>query len=63
MPRGLLDQTPGLYDEVRLAQLGLEPSGITAREVPDTDHYSVLWAPQGVAAIADSVRAAASRQD
>ncbi|MGY1638418.1 alpha/beta hydrolase [Geodermatophilus sp. SYSU D00742] len=59
--RGLLDQTPGLYDERRLAGLGLEPSGITAHEVPDTNHYSILWAAQGVAAIADATRAAAAR--
>lgn len=59
--RGLLGQRPGLYDEVRLADLGLEPSGITAHEVPDTDHYSILWAEQGVAAIAEAVRAAAAR--
>ncbi|MGY1781406.1 alpha/beta fold hydrolase [Geodermatophilus sp. SYSU D01036] len=59
--RGLLDQTPGLYDEVRLASLGLEAAGITAREVPGTNHYSVLWADEGVAAIADEVRAAAAR--
>lgn len=59
--RGLFDQRPGLYDEVRLASLGLEPSGIIAREVPDTNHYSILWAEQGVAAVADAVRAAAAR--
>jgi pimeloyl-ACP methyl ester carboxylesterase len=59
--RGLQDQTPGLYDEVRLAQLGLEPAGITAREVPDTNHYSILWAAQGVEAIAAAARAAAAR--
>ncbi|MBM7806506.1 pimeloyl-ACP methyl ester carboxylesterase [Geodermatophilus bullaregiensis] len=59
--RGLLDQTPGLYDEVRLAGLGLESAGITAREVPDTNHYSVLWADQGVAVVAEEVRAAAAR--
>ncbi|MGY1736899.1 alpha/beta fold hydrolase [Geodermatophilus sp. SYSU D00684] len=59
--RGLLDQTPGLYDEVRLASLGLEAAGITPREVPGTNHYSVLWADEGVAAIADEVRAAAAR--
>ncbi len=60
-PRGLLDQTPGLFDERRLAQLGLEPSGITAREVPDTNHYSILWASQGVEAVAAAVREAAVR--
>ncbi|MGY1707720.1 alpha/beta fold hydrolase [Geodermatophilus sp. SYSU D00697] len=59
--RGLLDQTPGLYDETRLAGLGLEPSGITAREVPGTNHYSVVWSPEGVAAIAAAVREAAAR--
>ena len=59
--RGLLGQTPGLYDDYRLAGLGLEPSGITAREVPGTDHYSILWADQGVAAITEAVRAAAVR--
>ncbi len=59
--RGLLDQNPGLYDEVRLAGLGLGPAGITAREVPDTNHYSVLWADQGVAVVAEEVRAAAAR--
>ena len=59
--RGLFDQTPGLYDERRLAELGLEPSGITAREVPDTNHYSILWASQGVEAIAAAVREAAAR--
>ncbi len=59
--RGLLGQRPGLYDEVRLANLGLEPSGITAHEVPGTDHYSILWADQGVAAIAGAARAAATR--
>ncbi|SNT02150.1 Alpha/beta hydrolase family protein [Geodermatophilus saharensis] len=58
---GMLGQRPGLYDEVRLAGLGLEPAGITAREVPGTDHYSILWADQGVAAVADAVRAAAAR--
>ncbi|RBY80958.1 alpha/beta hydrolase [Geodermatophilus sp. TF02-6] len=59
--RGLLDQTPGLYDEGRLAQLGLEPSGITAREVPDTNHYSIIWAPRGVEAVAAAVREATAR--
>jgi pimeloyl-ACP methyl ester carboxylesterase len=56
--RGPQNQAPGLYDELRLARLGLELTGITAREVPDTDHYSILWAGQGVAAIAEAVRAA-----
>jgi pimeloyl-ACP methyl ester carboxylesterase len=54
--RGLLDQVPGLYDDERLAALGR--SGVTAREVLDSNHYSILWAEQGVAAISEAVRAA-----
>jgi hypothetical protein len=57
--RGLLDQAPGLYDGARLAGLGLPASGITASEVPGSNHYSILWSPEGVAAIAAEVRAAA----
>jgi pimeloyl-ACP methyl ester carboxylesterase len=56
--RGLQDQVPGLYDEVRVAGLGLELQGITAREVPGTNHYSIVWTPEGVAGIAAEVRAA-----
>ena len=59
-PRGLLDQTPGLYDEQRLAQLGLERWGITAAQVPDTNHYSVLWAAPGIEAIGTAVRETAA---
>jgi hypothetical protein len=45
---------------VRLSHLGLELQRITAREVPDTNHYSIIWAPHGVTAIAEEVRAAAA---
>ncbi len=58
-PRGLQDQTPGIYDEERLATLGLERSGVRARLVPDSNHYSILWAEQGVDAVAGAVRDAA----
>jgi pimeloyl-ACP methyl ester carboxylesterase len=57
--RGLQDQTPGIYDEQRLAALGGGRAGVIPRLVPDSNHYSILWAEQGVAAIADAVRAAA----
>nr|WP_179722437.1 alpha/beta fold hydrolase [Petropleomorpha daqingensis] len=56
-PRGMSDQPPGLYDEPRLAGFGAEQAGITGRSVPDTNHDSIVWAPQGVAAIAGAVRA------
>jgi hypothetical protein len=59
-PRGMTDQPPGLYDEQRLAAFGAERAGITAVGVPDTNHDSIVWAPQGVTAIADAVRTAAA---
>jgi hypothetical protein len=56
--RGMHDETPGVYDDGRLASLGLDRSGITARQVPDCNHDSILWAEQGVTAIGEAVRAA-----
>lgn len=57
-PRGLQDQTPGIYEEDRLGALGLARLGVTPRVVPDTNHYSILWADQGVATITEEIRAA-----
>jgi len=59
--RGMLGEVPGLYDEVRLAGMGLADAHVTAREVPDTDHWSVLWSDAGVQAVAAAVREAAER--
>ena len=58
--RGMQGEVPGLYDEVRLAGMGLADAHVTAREVPDTDHWSILWADQGVQAVTAAVRAAAA---
>jgi pimeloyl-ACP methyl ester carboxylesterase len=57
--RGLLDQSPGLYDDARLDHLGAAELGLTTREVPDTNHYSILWARDGVDAVEGAIRAAA----
>jgi pimeloyl-ACP methyl ester carboxylesterase len=59
-PRGMTDQPPGLYDEERLAGFGIDRAGITATSVPDTNHDSIVWAPQGVAAIVGAARVAAT---
>jgi pimeloyl-ACP methyl ester carboxylesterase len=61
--RGMQGEVPGLYDEVRLAGMGLADAGVTAREVPGTDHWSILWSDQGVQAITAAVREAAGRPD
>jgi pimeloyl-ACP methyl ester carboxylesterase len=56
--RGMTDQPPGLYDEERLDRFGAARAGITAVAVRDTNHDSIVWAPQGVAAVAGAIRAA-----
>jgi pimeloyl-ACP methyl ester carboxylesterase len=61
--RGLQGELPGLYDEVRLAGMGLADAHVTAREVPDTDHWSILWSGQGVQSVTATVREAAARSD
>lgn len=58
---GMLGDPPGLYDEVRLAGMGLAGADVTAREVPGTDHWSILWSEAGVAAVAAAVRESLSR--
>jgi pimeloyl-ACP methyl ester carboxylesterase len=58
--RGMHGEVPGLYDEVRLAGMGLPDAHVTAREVPGTDHWSLLWADAGVTAVAGAVRDAAA---
>jgi pimeloyl-ACP methyl ester carboxylesterase len=60
--RGMQGEAPGLYDEVRLAGLGVGSAvadpHVVAREVPGTDHWSVLSSPAGVTAISAAVRTA-----
>jgi pimeloyl-ACP methyl ester carboxylesterase len=56
--RGMQDETPGLYDEVRLERLGLARVGVATRGVAGTNHDSILWAGNGVAEIVAAVRAA-----
>ncbi len=54
-PRGLLDETPGLYTADYLAEVCGRLGHLTAREVHDTNHYTVVTAPAGAAAVAEAV--------
>ncbi len=53
-PRGLFDEPQGMYDEERLAVLGL-PEALRVTQVPDTNHFSILLGAEGIAAIGDAV--------
>ncbi len=56
-PRGLLDETPGLYEAGRLAELLEGVEEISAREVEGVNHYTITMGEKGAAAVAEAVRA------
>ncbi len=49
-PRGLMNQTPGLYAAELLAAAGL-PDQLEVASVPDCNHYSIVFADAGRAAV------------
>ena len=51
--RGLLNEPQGLYDEQRLAALGV-PDAVAVTPV-DANHYDVIMDAPGIAAIADAI--------
>ena len=51
-PRGLQDETPGLYREERIR-------GVENELVPDTNHYSILLGEPGARRVAAAIRRAA----
>ncbi len=55
-PRGLLDETPGLYEAGRLAALLEDHDRISAREIEGVNHYTITMGARGAAAVADAVR-------
>jgi pimeloyl-ACP methyl ester carboxylesterase len=59
--RGMLDEPHGLYDEARLSTAGLPPH-VQVRRVEDTNHYTIVFLPQGVRAVAAAIRAAATQR-
>lgn len=56
--RGLLDEPQGLFDESRLAAADLPPR-VRVLPVRDVNHYTVLFQPHAVAAVATAVLDAA----
>lgn len=55
--RGLLDEPQALYDRSRLDAAGLDSGRISERRVDDTNHYTILFAQNAAAAVAEAVRA------
>jgi hypothetical protein len=57
-PRGLLNEPGGLYAPGYLDDWAEKLPALTVREIPDVNHYTIIMGAPGVAAVADTVRAA-----
>ena len=53
-PRGLQNEAQGLYDEGRIAALALPPQ-IRVTPIPDVNHYTAAFDPNGVTAVVDAI--------
>ena len=58
-PRGILDQTPGLYPPELITETVDRLDHLEAELVPDTNHYTVLVGESGAQAVATTVVGAA----
>jgi len=56
-PRGLLNQTPGLYSPGEIERWRAELPAVTIREVPDVNHYTIVMGVAGAGAVARELRA------
>ena len=56
-PRGLLDETPGLYDASARERANAEYPFVQISEVADVNHYTIVLSPQGADAVIAALRA------
>lgn len=52
--RGFQNEPQGLYDEGRIAALGL-PADVRVTPLEDVNHYSAVFVPEGTAAVVDAI--------
>lgn len=57
VPRGLRDETPGLYPPEHLARVLAESPSIRHVHLPDLNHYTVVMGAGGAAALGEVLRA------
>jgi pimeloyl-ACP methyl ester carboxylesterase len=53
--RGLLDQPPGLYPDEELVRWRSRQPSLTIEEVPELNHYTIMFHPSGAARVAAAV--------
>jgi lipase len=54
-PRGLLNQSPGLYSPSEIERWSAELPALRIRQVPDVNHYTIVMSPAGASAVAREV--------
>ncbi|MDH3301844.1 MAG: alpha/beta hydrolase [Acidimicrobiia bacterium] len=54
-PRGILDQSPGLYHADQIADASSELDHLTAALVDDTNHYTILVGEAGAARVVETI--------
>lgn len=54
-PRGLLDETPGLYSPEAIVRWGAELPSVSIREVPDVNHYTIVLGAAGAGSVAREI--------
>jgi lipase len=55
-PRGLLDETPGLYSPDEIERWRTALPAVMIREVPDVNHYTIVLGAAGASAVARELR-------
>jgi lipase len=55
-PRGLLNQTPGLYSPSEIERWRAELPAVKIMEVPDVNHYTIVMGAAGASAVARQAR-------
>jgi pimeloyl-ACP methyl ester carboxylesterase len=55
-PRGLMNETPGLYSPGEIRRWKSELPAVTIREVPDVNHYTIVMGESGASAVAHELR-------
>jgi lipase len=54
-PRGLLNETPGLYSPDEIERWRVELPALRIREVPDVNHYTIVMGSTGASVVAREV--------
>jgi len=61
-PRGMLNETPGLYSPSEVERWKADLPDVTIRAVPDVKHYTIVMGAEGASAVAREVRRRDVRQ-